>query len=53
VSLENGYQEGIIIQPQDFECEIKVRSERRREVIQREFATAKKEVFGKYDVPEE
>jgi hypothetical protein len=43
-----GYCEGFLVCANDFKCDIKPRSEARRETILREFE-AEKEVFAKYD----
>ncbi|PTD02528.1 Cytochrome P450 monooxygenase patH [Fusarium culmorum] len=46
-----GYTDGTIVAPKDFKARMKVRSERRRETILREFADAEKNVFSRFDVP--
>lgn len=49
VSKETGYTEGFLHCPLDFECDVQVRSAKRKETIMREFAVAEKEVFSKYE----
>ncbi|EXM15828.1 hypothetical protein RAB80_003813 [Fusarium oxysporum f. sp. vasinfectum] len=46
-----GYTDGTIVAPKDFRARMKVRSERRRETILREFANAEKNVFSRFEVP--
>lgn len=46
-----GYTEGTIVMPKPFKACIKVRSERRRETILREFEEAEKNVFAQFDLP--
>ena len=50
ISKETGYTEGFLHCPLDFECDVQVRSAKRKETIMREFAVAEKEVFSKYEV---
>lgn len=51
ISHETGYIGGIIVTPQDFHCELRSRSGKRKEVILSEFREAEKNVFPKYHVP--
>jgi hypothetical protein len=53
ISSETGYQDGVVLGPEPFKCEIRPRSEKRREAIMREFAEAEKEIFPKYQVPKQ
>uniref|UniRef100_A0A4E9E815 Cytochrome P450 n=1 Tax=Gibberella zeae TaxID=5518 RepID=A0A4E9E815_GIBZA len=46
-----GYTEGTIVMPKPFKACIKVRSERRRETILREFEEAENNVFAQFDLP--
>ena len=45
---ETGYSEGFLVCAKDYELRVRVRSEKRRETIVREFEEAKKDVFSKY-----
>lgn len=51
IDLRTGYEEGIIVEPCAFKCDICPRSEKRREVIEKEFVRAKENIFPKYEVP--
>lgn len=51
VDLHTGYEEGIIIEPIPFKCDIQPRSERRKQVIMEELALVKANIFPKYEVP--
>ncbi|KAK4989771.1 hypothetical protein LTR66_006973 [Elasticomyces elasticus] len=44
-----GYSEGFLVCAEDFECEISVRGEKRRETILREFEEAERDVFARFD----
>ncbi|KAK2682035.1 hypothetical protein RAB80_003828 [Fusarium oxysporum f. sp. vasinfectum] len=46
-----GYTDGTIVMANPFQACIKVRSERRRETILREFEEAEKNVFAQFEVP--
>ncbi|PTD02296.1 Cytochrome P450 monooxygenase yanC [Fusarium culmorum] len=46
-----GYTEGTIVMPKPFKACIKVRSERRRETILREFEEVENNVFAQFDLP--
>ncbi len=48
ISHETGYEGGIIVTPKPFLCDLRSRSEKRKETILREFAEAKKNIFPKY-----
>ena len=50
IDLETGFQEGIIVEPYPFQCDIRPRSEKRKQVIYKELALAEANVFNKYDV---
>jgi hypothetical protein len=45
------YSEGFLVCAKRFGCEIKVRSEKRRETISREFERAEKDVFSGFEKP--
>jgi hypothetical protein len=46
-----GYSDGIVVGPEPFLCEIKPRSEKRRETIMKEFVQVERDVFSKFEVP--
>jgi hypothetical protein len=46
-----GYTDGTIVMAKPFQACIKVRSERKRETILREFNEAQKNIFSQFDVP--
>ncbi|KAK5069485.1 hypothetical protein LTR64_008166 [Lithohypha guttulata] len=45
---QTGYSEGFLVCAKPFQCRIEVRSERRRETIEKEYAVAQKEVFSRF-----
>jgi cytochrome P450 family 619 len=47
-----GYSEGFLVCAKPFACDIQVRSEKKRETIVREYETAEREVFSKYQYGE-
>lgn len=49
VDAATGYSEGFLHCPKPFDCEIKPRSEARKETILKEFAHAGKTVFSQYE----
>lgn len=48
-TIETGYREGLTACAYEFPCTIKVRSEKKRETILREFADAQANVFPKFE----
>lgn len=46
---QTGYSEGFLVCAKPFECDIKVRSEKRRQTIEKEYAAAQNDVFSKFD----
>ena len=49
VDPKTGYSEGFLHCPKPFQAEFRVRSEGRREVIQREYELAERNVFARYE----
>ena len=49
VSAETGYTKGLLHCPVDFECDVQVRSAKKKDTIMREFEIAQKEIFVKYE----
>lgn len=49
--LVSGYTDGAVVMPQKFKCAIKVRSERRKETILKEFAEAERSIFCQFNLP--
>lgn len=47
-----GYSEGSLVCAKPFACDIQVRSEKKRETILREYETAEREVFSRYQYGE-
>jgi hypothetical protein len=47
-----GYGEGFLVCAKPFACDTQVRSEKKRETILREYETAEREVFSKYQCGE-
>ena len=45
-----GYSEGFLVCAKPFDCKIEVRSEAKRQTIEREFAMAQKEVFSRFGI---
>lgn len=52
LSWETGTNGGIIVLPKPFGCDLRPRSEKRKQTVFREFAEAEQNVFLKYEVPE-
>lgn len=52
VDSETGYSEGFLVCAKPFPCDIQVRSEKKRETILKEFETAERDVFSKYQYGE-
>ena len=48
-SVETGYREGLTMCPYNFRCDIKVRDQKRAELIASSLVTAKAGVFPKYE----
>lgn len=53
ISSASGYSDGLTIGPLPFECDIKVRSEKRKQTILEEYAEMEREIFPDYQVPKE
>lgn len=53
ISWETGTNGGIIVLPKPFSCELRPRSEKKKETIFREFGEAERNLFPKYEVPAE
>ena len=51
MSWETGFEGGIIATPVPFACELRLRSEKRKETIFREFSEAEQTLFPQYLVP--
>lgn len=49
ISSETGYTDGALILPEDFACEIRPRSEKRKETIMKEFAEADRDIFPRFE----
>lgn len=46
-----GYTDGAIILPEKFDCNIKIRSEKKKETLLREFTVAEQEIFSQFELP--
>lgn len=53
ITSETRYKDGLVVSPAPFPCDIRPRSEKIRETIMREFAVAERDVFTKFQNPEE
>ncbi|KAL2061480.1 hypothetical protein VTL71DRAFT_6857 [Oculimacula yallundae] len=51
ISSTSGYSDGVVVAPNKFECDIRVRSETKKATIFREFDEAEKNVFPNFQVP--
>lgn len=51
ISSTTGYTDGLTVGPKAFPCDIKVRSDRTKATILREFAEVERDIFPNFEIP--